>query len=97
MSRFRTGWKLLFIYLCLCASAIVGPLTPLQAQGLRGDTIQAWNEYVNLTESRIGGELHSGDGFLAQDFLGPSEGLAEGDVVQSEGDTCSTSSIATAI
>ena len=66
MPRFRMGSKHLCI--CLCAAAIVGPLTPLQAQGLRGETIQAWNEYVLLTENRIGEELYSDDGFLVQEF-----------------------------
>ena len=75
MPRFRMGSKHLCI--CLCAAAIVGPLTPLQAQGLRGETIQAWNEYVLLTENRIGEELYSDDGFLVQEFQAPTEARAD--------------------
>ena len=81
MPRFRMGSKHLCI--CLCASAIVGPLTPLQAQGLRGETIQAWNEYVLLTENRIGEELYSDDGFLVQEFQAPAEARADREVVLS--------------
>ena len=81
VSRFRMGSKHLCI--CLCASAIVGPLTPLQAQGLRGETIQAWNEYVLLTENRIEEELYSDDGFLVQEFQAPVEARADREVVLS--------------
>ena len=77
MSRFRTGSKRFSIYLCLCASAIVGPLTPLEVQGQRGDTIQAWSDYVLLTEGRIEEELYSGDGFLALAFQSPTQARAE--------------------
>ncbi len=77
MSRFRTRWKRACIYLCLCVFALVGTLTPLEAQGLRSDTIQAWNEYVLLTESRIGRELHSDGGFLVQEFQAATEARAE--------------------
>ena len=81
VSRFRMGSKHLCI--CLCASAIVGPLTPLQAQGLRGETIQAWSEYVLLTENRIEEELYSDDGFLVQEFQAPVEARADREAILS--------------
>ena len=74
MPRFRTSWKRSCIYICV---AFVGPLAPLHAQGLRSDTIQAWNEYVLLTEGRIRKELHSDAGFLALEFQAPTEAGAE--------------------
>ena len=83
MSRFPRGSKRLCICISLCASAIVGLLTPLQAQGLRADTIQAWDEYVLLTEARIGEELRSGEGFLVQEFQSPTEARADREVVLS--------------
>ena len=77
MSRFRARWKRACIYLCLGVSALVGPLTPLEAQGLRSDTIQAWKDYVLLTEGRIRKELHSDGGFLVQEFQAATEARAE--------------------
>ena len=83
MSRFPTGSKCPYICICLCAIAIVGPLTPLQAQGLRDDTLKAWNEYVLLTEDRIGEERHSEEGFLVQEFQSPTEARVDREAVLS--------------
>ena len=83
LSRFRIGSKRLCICLCLCASATVGSPAQLQAQGLRSETIQAWNEYVLLTEKRIEEELHSDDGFLAQEFQAPTEARSDREAVLS--------------
>jgi len=44
---------------------------PVAAATLRPATIEAWDEYVRLTEQRISGELSSQRGFLAKDFLDP--------------------------
>ena len=83
LSQFRIGTKRLCLCLCLCASATVGSPEQLQAEGLRSETIQAWNEYVLLTEKRIEEELHSGDGFLVQEFQAPTEARADREAVLS--------------
>ncbi len=66
MSPFVVLWKYIRTYLVLCA--VAGSLTTLHAQGLPPETLEAWNEYVGLTERRIEGELTSESGFFAQDF-----------------------------
>ena len=83
MSRFRIRSKRLYLCLCLCASVTVGSVAQLQAEELRSETIQAWDEYVLLTEKRIGKELCSGEGFLAQDFQEPAEAQADRELVLS--------------
>ena len=64
-------WKYIRTYLVVCA--VAGSLTTLHAQGLRPETLEAWSEYVDLTERRIEGELNSESGFFAQDFEDPTQ------------------------
>ena len=61
--------------LVLIAVLLLAPLT-LSAAKLRQKTLDAWNQYVTLTEDRISRELSSDEGFLVTDFL-------EGNTVQS--------------
>ncbi len=83
MFRFWTQWNL--IWLGVCVIAVAGPALPLEGQALPGETVAAWNEYVQLTEERIAGELGSEDAFLVQDFDADAHemraDLLEGDVI----------------
>lgn len=81
MSRFRMRSK--GLYLCICASVTAGSVAQLQAEELRSETIHAWDQYVLLTEKRIGKELYSGKGFLAQDFQEPAAAQADRELVLS--------------
>ena len=52
----------------LTAVWILGFALPLQAAQLKPETLQAWAEYVRLTEERIQGELESESGFFVHDL-----------------------------
>jgi len=51
--------------------------TLLGAAELKPETLQAWTAYARATESRIAGELASGDRFLGLDFQGPGAAAPE--------------------
>ena len=57
-----------FLLVTLLATTIGMSESPLLAAKLGDDTLKGWNEYVHLTEKRMGKELNSSDGFLVQDF-----------------------------
>ena len=54
--------------LALASAMVILTAAPLAAATLSEHTLEAWNEYVRLTEERIDRELRSSQGFLAQDF-----------------------------
>ena len=51
---------------------------PVSARELPRDRIEAWGEYVRLTETRIASELAAGDDFLVQDFESGGTDAARG-------------------
>ena len=71
------------------AAAVVGSNTPVEAAELRADTLDAFNRYVRLTESRMDTEMRGQAPFLWVDQLGGSARdeayarLKRGDVVVS--------------
>lgn len=71
------------------AAAVVGSNTPVEAAELRADTLDAFNRYVRLTESRMDNEMRGQAPFLWVDQLGGSARdeayarLKRGDVVVS--------------
>ena len=63
MSKISSTWKKMsFLIVAVLFAA------PLPAEGLPDDMVQAWNQYVHLTEKRIERELNSPIGFLSHDF-----------------------------
>ncbi len=59
----------------VAAFVVAATAAPLSAQ--EQETLQAWSQYVQLTERRIDREMHSSDGFLAQDFQAPAQARAD--------------------
>jgi hypothetical protein len=72
MFKPRADWAILI--LAAATMAIWGP--GLQAAELKTATLKAWDEYVRLTEERIGNELESEEGFFGHDFIRPNESRA---------------------
>jgi putative flippase GtrA len=59
----------------LLVLALVPSSTPVEAADLRADTLDAFNRYVRVTESRMDGELHGKVAFLWVDRLPEAERL----------------------
>jgi putative flippase GtrA len=65
---FRTGMPTFLLMLALAAFG-----APVEAAELRADTLDAFNRYVRVTESRMDGELHGKVPFLWVDRLPEAE------------------------
>ena len=54
--------------LILFAGLVLSPIATIRAAVLKAETLEAWNNYVEATETRIERELKSDNGFLIVDF-----------------------------
>jgi putative flippase GtrA len=66
MPQFQIHAKSLAFLLLI--SSLTTTNSPLRAQGPPAETVAGWDEYIQLTESRIERELGSRDGFFAYEF-----------------------------
>ena len=76
MAKSNSQWNILrFLAFTIAAILIAAP--SLTAAQLQKDTLEAWDEYVRVTEERINQELGSPQGFFVQDLQGTRKATAD--------------------
>ena len=76
MAKSNSHWNILRLFTFTIAAILIAAASLTAAQ-LQKDTLEAWDEYVRVTEERINQELGSSQAFFIQDRQGPRKAAAD--------------------